>query len=53
MLFLAERFGEGIHVELFTTPLEDLLEQRGMTVEETFAELQAWFDQRARALYLR
>ena len=53
MLFLAERFGEGIHVELLTTPLEDLLEQRGTTVEETFDELQAWFDQRARALNLR
>ena len=53
MMFLAERFGEGIHAELFTAPLEDLLEQRGMTVAETFAELQAWFDQRARALYLR
>ena len=50
MLFLAERFGEGIHVELLTTPLGDLLERRGTTVEETFAELQVWLEQRARAL---
>ena len=50
MIFLAERFGEGIHAELFTAPLEDLLERRGMTVEETFAELQAWFEQRVQAL---
>ena len=49
MLFLAERFGEGIHVELLTTPLGDLLEQRGMTLEETFAELQAWFEQQVQA----
>ena len=50
MLFLAERFGEGIHVELLTTPLTEVLEQRGTTVAETFAELQAWFEQRVQAL---
>ena len=48
MIFLAEWFGEEIHAELFTAPLEDLLEQRGMTVEETFAELQAWLERRGR-----
>ena len=40
-------------LSIFTAPLEDLLEQRGTTVEETFAELQAWFEQRTRALNLR
>ena len=50
MMFLAERFGEEIHVDLLTTPLEDLLEQRGTTAAETFAELQAWFEQRVQAL---
>jgi hypothetical protein len=50
MLFLAERFGEEIHVELLTTPLEDVLEQRGTTVEETYGELQAWFEQQVQAL---
>jgi len=50
MLFLAERFGEGIHAELFTAPLAEVLERRGTTVAETFAELRAWFQQRARAL---
>ena len=53
LLFLAERFGEEIHAELFTAPLEDLLERRGTTVGEIFAELRAWFEQRARALSLR
>lgn len=43
---LAKRFGEEIQVELFTTPLEDLLEQRGMTLEAMFAELQAWLERR-------
>lgn len=41
MMFLAERFGEGIHVDLLTTPLADVLEQRGTTVAETFDELRA------------
>ncbi|MDE0099866.1 MAG: hypothetical protein OXM87_09720 [Truepera sp.] len=53
MLFLAERFGEGIHVELLTTPLTEVLEQRGTTVGEMFGELRTWFQQRARALNLR
>ena len=53
MMFLAERFGEGIHAELFTAPLAEVLEQRGTTVGEMFAELRTWFQQRARALNLR
>ena len=53
MMFLAERFGEGIHVELLTTPLEEVLKQRGATVEETFDELQVWLEQRARTLNSR
>ena len=50
MLFLAERFGEGIHAELFTAPLAEVLEQRGTTVAETYRELRAWFEQRVQAL---
>ena len=50
MIFLAERFGEGIHVELLTTPLKKVLERRGTTVTKTFDELRAWFEQRVRAL---
>ncbi len=50
MMFLAERFGEGIHVDLLTTPLEEVLKRRGTTVTKTFDELRAWFEQRVQAL---
>ena len=45
MLFLEEQFGEEIHTELFRTPLRELLERNGKTVEETFDDLEEWFNQ--------
>ena len=51
MKFLADQFGEGLHLDLlksgqptFEAALVDELSSRGLTVPEAFEDRQAWLD---------
>ena len=46
MMFLAEHFGEGIHVELFAAPMADPVLARGTTLDEAFTRFQAWYTEK-------
>ena len=53
MKFLADQFGEGLHLDLlksgqptFEAALVDELSSRGLTVPEAFDDLQAWLDEK-------
>ena len=44
MIFLAEKFGEGVHVTIFEKSLNDILYENGSSLAQLFSEFRAWFD---------
>ena len=47
LMFLAEEFGESIHVELLNEPVRAVLERRGSSLDQVFSDLRRWLEQKS------